>query len=127
MMLDCHSCKEKLLVYVNAYGSGQGYFLKGGCPLLNTSVEADDTNEPLRKKVAKAFESWKKDIADVLRHGVEAGEFRADTQVDKVALSIIALVEGAILLGKATRKSAYRNMILDNIRDVIGLIEIKNQ
>jgi hypothetical protein len=30
----------------------------GGCPILNTAVEADDGNAILRARVAQAFRSW---------------------------------------------------------------------
>ena len=49
---------------------------RGGCPILNTAVEADDTNIPLQLSVAKALFSWKKNIVGIIEKGAEAGEFR---------------------------------------------------
>src|ERR1700736_1101389 len=48
--------KEKLLVYVNVYDNFlQLPFPAGGCPLLNTAIEADDTHPILKKKASEAI------------------------------------------------------------------------
>ncbi len=53
--------KEKLLAFATVYSSSQKHpFVEGGCPLLNAGTEADDTFEPLRKKVAKVIADTKK-------------------------------------------------------------------
>jgi len=122
----CSSSREKILVYANAYHKG-GIFtlLKGGCPLLNTAVEADDTNDELRKKAADGFLSWKMDLETIITEGISAGEFKSDTPIEKIALTVIALVEGSILLGKATKSRNNADLILSSIHDMVGLIEIK--
>jgi TetR/AcrR family transcriptional repressor of nem operon len=125
MMLACDSAKDRILVYCRVYSSNQEFFMKGGCPLLNTAVEADDTHEVLRERVAAAFMLWKRELVHIINEGVEKGEFRDDAQADKVALSVIALVEGSILIGKATKKGRFSDLILDSIKDLISLIEVK--
>src|ERR1700710_3155929 len=48
--------KDKLMVYVKVYGD---FFAKsfptGGCPILNTAVEADDTHPLLKERAATAI------------------------------------------------------------------------
>jgi TetR/AcrR family transcriptional repressor of nem operon len=122
----CQSYKDRILVYVDIYKTHHALLVKGGCPIQNTAVEADDTNEPLRKKAADAFRHWKLDIEKNIRRGVEAGEFKPDTEAEKVALSIIALIEGGILIGKATKKKQYMDLVLESIRDILSIIEIKS-
>src|ERR1700749_360026 len=43
---------DKLMVYATVYNTNS-FVSKGGCPILNTSVEADDTNELLKDRAAK--------------------------------------------------------------------------
>lgn len=54
---------ERLLVYPNVYRDFLKIsFLQPGCPILNTSTEADDTHPKLRLRAANALEYWRKSI-----------------------------------------------------------------
>ena len=119
------SYKDKLLVYATLYGSGANITLpEGGCPLLNTGTEADDTNEPLRQRVAEALLQWKNDLVDLIQQGITANEFRADVDANRLALSMIALIEGGILLGKSTKNYAYMSSVLETVKEMINAIEL---
>src|SRR5579875_1450590 len=47
--------------------------LPGGCPLLNTAVDADDGNPRLRRQVRLAFQSWRKRLAAIVEEGIAKG------------------------------------------------------
>lgn len=113
----CESYRDKIFAHVAVFYGLQGD--GGGCPMQNAAVEADDTNEPMRQKAADAILSWKNDIADLLKKGIKAGEFKKDTDPDQTALTLIALIEGAILLGKATRNIVYLDTVLDVAKEKI--------
>src|SRR3954468_18782224 len=54
---------EKLLALARVYDELKAdAFPKGGCPLLNTAIEADDTHPGLREKAVAALLGWKRDI-----------------------------------------------------------------
>jgi AcrR family transcriptional regulator len=117
--------KEKLLLHATVFGSTQNHrFPEGGCPILNAGTEADDTFEPMRKKVNKAIIDWKKDLETIINQGIAAREFRKDTQAEKTALSIMALIEGGILLGKSTNKANYLDTVLETVKDLIHNITL---
>src|ERR1700748_1167408 len=69
---------DKLMVYAQVYDqfTRSNFFPQGGCPILNTAVEADDTNPLLKDRAAKAITGWKKRIMDMIQAGVDAGEFK---------------------------------------------------
>jgi TetR/AcrR family transcriptional repressor of nem operon len=122
----CKTYRDMLLAYTRVYDSNElPALLKGGCPLLNTSTEADDTHELLREKAADGFESWKMQIVRLINKGILAGEFIAGLHAEKIALSMIALVEGSILIRKTTRNREYADLILEQVADMIDLIEVK--
>ncbi|MDB5272934.1 MAG: transcriptional regulator, TetR family [Chitinophagaceae bacterium] len=124
----CKTFKEKLLSHVDMYdGTTKGFLVQGGCPLMNTAVEADDTHEGLRKKAADGLVQWKSALANLIKGGIKAKEFRVDTDVNKTALTLLALIEGAILLGKATKNAVYLHTVLDSARDVVNGISIKKK
>jgi AcrR family transcriptional regulator len=74
--------------------------IPGGCPLLNTAVESDDTNPLLRERVCQAMDRWQERIRSAVRHGIATGEFRADVDADVVATRFIATLEGGVMLSK---------------------------
>ncbi|MDB5257389.1 MAG: TetR/AcrR family transcriptional regulator [Chitinophagaceae bacterium] len=122
----CKTYKEKLMVHIGMYdGTIKHQITPGGCPLMNTAIEADDTHEGLRKKAAEGLVQWKKALAALIKGGIAAKEFKKDTDANQLALSLLALIEGAILIGKATKNINYLHAILDNARNQVELICIK--
>lgn len=118
--------KEKLLAYINVFDSTNSKsFVAGGCPILNAGTEADDTFEPLRKKVHKVIVDCKKELEGFLAAGITANEFRKDVDAEKTALTLMAMVEGAILLGKTTHKPAYLDLVLESARELIHSISLE--
>lgn len=114
------SAKEKLLTYAEIYTHYENYaFPVGGCPILNTAIESDDTHAELRKKVAAAINNWKNGIIRVIKKGIADKEFAKGTAAEQMALTIIAMIEGSIMISKATGKPAYRTMIMKSLEKYI--------
>lgn len=74
--------------------------LPGGCPVLNTAIDADDGNPALRRLVQKAVQEWKTRIADIVAAGIENGEIRADVEPRRIANVVIATLEGALMISR---------------------------
>ncbi|MBB6274297.1 AcrR family transcriptional regulator [Pedobacter cryoconitis] len=116
---------DKLMVYAQVYHSFNGAsFPTGGCPILNTAIEADDTNTLLKAKAAKAVADWKKDLNVLISGGIDAGEFKADTDIDRIAYSIIALIEGGIMIAKITGHPVNLDRVLITVESLI--VQLKN-
>jgi len=114
------SSKEKLLTYHRIYNDFADYpFPAGGCPILNTAIEADDTHPELRKRAMAAINSWKNKIVGLIEKGMENGEFRKGINAEQTALTLIALIEGGIMISKATGKSTYHKAIMKSIEQLI--------
>ncbi|AWH84091.1 TetR/AcrR family transcriptional regulator [Flavobacterium album] len=96
---------DKLKVYLTLYSQFILFpALEGGCPVLNTAIEADDTHEALRSKAASAIEKWHKTIQNIIKEGQEKGQVRKGAAAKDFALAFIALVEGGIMITKVTGK-----------------------
>ena len=114
------TAREKLLVFVRVYDNFLEYpFPPGGCPILNTAIEADDTHPLLRKKAADAITTWQQRIMLLIAEGIENGEFRSGVSSEQVALTIIAMIEGAIMITKLTGKTNFRKSILQSVEKLI--------
>jgi AcrR family transcriptional regulator len=74
--------------------------IKGGCPLMNTAIDADDGNAVLRGMARKGFADWRERIGAVVREGLESGEIRRKTDPRRIANTMIATLEGALMLSR---------------------------
>jgi TetR/AcrR family transcriptional repressor of nem operon len=74
--------------------------LPGGCPILTTAIEADDTMPALRDRARDAMTRWQRLIGGTVKAGVARGELRADADPYDVATVVTATLEGAVFLSK---------------------------
>jgi TetR/AcrR family transcriptional repressor of nem operon len=117
---EAESYHDKLMVYAQVYHSFMGEaFPKGGCPVLNTAIEADDTHFLLKAKAADAIYNWKDNILSLVKEGIRAGEFTAGIESGQLAYSVIALIEGGMMIAKVTDTPAHLDTILKTVEMLI--------
>jgi TetR/AcrR family transcriptional regulator, transcriptional repressor for nem operon len=75
----------------------------GGCPILNTAVDADDGNPLLRERVRKALRSWSHHLQNIVKQAAAQGEIRPEADPKTVATLIIATLEGALMMSRLER------------------------
>ncbi len=75
----------------------------GGCPLLNTAIEADDGNPILRERARRALRQWQDRLSDIIRTGLKRKEIRSGVDPKKLATLIIASLEGALMVSRLER------------------------
>lgn len=90
--------------------------LKGGCPLMNAAV--DDGNLQLRKLAQQAMRRWKSRLLKILREGMERGEIVPGADPIRVTNTIIALLEGSLLISRIEGSSSRA------LEDAQGHLEI---
>jgi len=115
---------DRLLVYPNTYRNYLRIpFLLAGCPILNTSTEADDTHPPLRERASNALAFWKRAIENQVKRGIARKEIRRDTDPTEVAVILISLIEGAFMQAKVTGKTSELNIAMDYLEKLIRSIK----
>lgn len=126
-MANADSSYEKLMAFANVYSQiNRSDFPRGGCPVLNTAVEADDTHSLLKNKAATAINQWNARITELIQTGIKNGEFRSDANAVQLSLSIIALVEGGIMIARVTDNKNSFDHIIRTIRLLLSQILIAN-
>ncbi|EIF00588.1 transcriptional regulator [Saccharomonospora glauca K62] len=69
-----------------------------GCPLSTTALDAGADSEPIRQACSGGFDAWHHVLVDHLAsHGVEP------EAADELATTVLAAVEGALLLARTRR------------------------
>jgi TetR/AcrR family transcriptional repressor of nem operon len=111
---------ERLLIYPQVYRNFLKIpFLKSGCPILNTSTEADDTHPGLREKASGALTFWKKSIENQIKRGIERQEIKTGTNAAEIAVVLMSLIEGAIMQAKVTGRSTELGVAMDYLEKII--------
>ena len=119
------SCKDQLLALLNFYAK---YVftppVDGGCPLLNTAVEADDYRAPMRRIVVAELHSTINFISGLIRKGIHSGEFKRGTKPAETAYLLFCLVEGALIFSRAERSDEPMKIIVRHCKSIIDQISI---
>lgn len=111
---------ERLLVYPKVYRDFLKIpFLKPGCPILNTSTEADDTHPKLKERAANALTFWKTSIENQIKRGIQRGEIKEDTDPTEFAVILMSLIEGAIMQAKVTGKPTELRIAMNYLEQLI--------
>jgi TetR/AcrR family transcriptional repressor of nem operon len=95
--------------------------IAGGCPILNTAIDADDGNPVLRAHVAKALRSWLSRLQVIVEQAQERGIARPGVEPKAVAILMVASLEGALMMSRLQhndealrRVQVHLNQYLDN-------------
>lgn len=115
---------DRLLAVVGMF---DGYLLKpgsGGCPLMNTAIEADDNQPVLRARARKAMDQTLAAIEHIAARGRERGELRRNTDPQHVATILMSTLEGALMISKLYNEPRYLKQAQDQMNRWI-LSELK--
>ncbi|MDB5209184.1 MAG: TetR/AcrR family transcriptional regulator [Sediminibacterium sp.] len=111
---------ERLLAYPRVYRNFLKIpFLQPGCPILNTSTEADDTHPQLKEKAAAAWAFWKRSVENQVKRGIERKEIKANVNPSGFAVILCSLIEGAVMQAKVTGKSTDLRTAMDFLETMI--------
>ncbi|WP_276479436.1 TetR/AcrR family transcriptional regulator [Paraflavitalea pollutisoli] len=91
--------------------------IEGGCPLINTGVDADDNYPFLKKKTKEALLEMLHTLQRIFKKGVDNGEFAPDLDQRREAEIFYAQIEGAIMMAKVSDDVSLLNRMLDNLKD----------
>lgn len=97
--------------------------LPGGCPLMNTAIDTDDTNPALQNLAHGALREWRGMLEKAVKRGQRTGEIRSGISPTTVARTMIGGLEGALMIARLEnhRKplleaEAQLNHFIDSLR-----------
>ncbi len=93
------TASEKLRYLIARFGKS-GFELPGGCPLMNTAIDCDDGNTRLRALARKGLAEWKNLLKRILADGLETQEILEGTDPNAIANSIVAALEGGLMISR---------------------------
>ena len=89
--------------------------LVGGCPILNTAVEADDAQPALRERALHAMDTMRSSIIRIITKGIQRQELRSDINPTACATVFISTLEGAIMMSKLYRDNVHIRYAVEHL------------
>lgn len=114
------TAREKLFALLDYYLHKVAPNEVGGCPLLNFGTEADDTNQAIRDRVAKAVKASQQRIINILEQGKTNGEFHKNLDSKVFALKVFTMIEGAIFTSRVTNSNGPMKTIVDILKKEVN-------
>ena len=94
---------DRLQQWVRNFRERREGLVPGGCPLLNTAIDADNGNSVLRRKAERALNGWMDRLRKTVEQGKRSKEIRAGVDAEEVAATIISTLEGSLMISRLQR------------------------
>jgi len=89
--------------------------IKGGCPILNTMVDSDNTNPLLQEKVKIAVDDLINDLVRIINYGIRKREFKSEINSMEIAVVIFTSIEGGIAMTRSHSENRYMEIMVDHL------------
>lgn len=89
--------------------------IEGGCPIMNTAIEADDTHPELRDRARHSMTLWHRLIGRIVKDGVAEGTLRAGTDPYHLASVLTAALEGGLMLARLYEDPAHMDRVVEHL------------
>ena len=86
---------------------------RGGCPIGTLAAALADTDEQFRAALSDVFESWREAIGGALARLRDNGLLAADADLKQLTTTMLAAIQGGLLLAKTSRDSAQLRIALE--------------
>jgi len=87
----------------------------GGCPFINVGVDSNHQNALLMKRVRQLMKRWKGDLVNIIKDGIKCGQFRKNSDPDKYANIIFAMIEGGAFMTVTMDDSKIMKHLMDQM------------
>ena len=91
--------------------------IEGGCPIMNTAIEADDTHPELRDRARESMTLWHRLVGRIVKDGKAAGTLRADIDPYALASTITGALEGGLMLTRLYNDPTHMDHVVTHLVD----------
>lgn len=98
--------------------------VKGGCPLMNVAIEADDSNAALRKEAVSMLDILHQSLMLIFKNGIKHKQLKKNMDKDYYATVIIASLEGAIMMSKLRGNKKDIQVVIKHLNHLLKEIEL---
>ncbi len=98
--------------------------VEGGCPVINTAIEADDNYPLLRTKVIRIMALIKDSLKKVMYRGIKEGQIKPETDVEEFTTSFYSAILGATLISRVEGDDENYKIVKSRLRKLLKEITI---
>jgi TetR/AcrR family transcriptional repressor of nem operon len=113
----------RIAAFIRNFAEGKPA-LRGGCPLLNTAIDADDGNAALRALAREALEGWRTRLRSLISLAVRQGKLKTGVRPYAVASLIIGALEGALMMSRLDEDRTALKIARDHLISYIESLRI---
>ena len=114
---DLHRWRNIMVDVVRSLGCA------GGCPIGSMANELAEIDPLARAQLARSFAQWENVIHDGLTVIATRGELPDGTDIDQVALAMLAAIQGGLLLSQVRRNTAPLEAAVDTMIEYLGRLK----
>jgi TetR/AcrR family transcriptional repressor of nem operon len=103
----------------------RGLGCAGGCPIGSMANELSESDPVARARLARSFAEWENMIRDGLMAVAARGELAEGADVDRIALAILAGIQGGLLLSQVRRDTAPLEAAVDTMIDHVSRLGMR--
>jgi TetR/AcrR family transcriptional regulator, transcriptional repressor for nem operon len=97
----------------------------GGCPIGSMANELSESDPVARARLARSFAEWENMIRDGLMAVAARGELAEGADVDRIALAMLAGIQGGLLLSQVRRDTAPLEAAVDTMIDHVSRLGMR--
>lgn len=113
------NCVERLKKTIENFVELRVGLVPGGCPLMNTAVEADDGNVRLRARAKTALQNWTARLTKITAEGIAKNQISRNVDARDLAQLIIGSLEGALLIARLQKSNAPLRNVRRHLDDYL--------
>jgi AcrR family transcriptional regulator len=110
------SAKEKFFGLLDYLSDPLNPPVRGGCPMMNFGMEADDTSLVIREKVHRTICAVQQGMIGILEKGIADKEFNNDWDYREFAMKAYAMIEGGILVARVSNDITQMKMLVNILK-----------
>jgi AcrR family transcriptional regulator len=117
---------ERLVSMIEAFAANaRRPAIEGGCPMMNTAIEADDTHTELCDRARASMTLWHRLIGRIVKDGKAAGTFAEDLDPYALASTITGALEGALMLARLYGDAAHMDHVAAHLVGYAESLRVK--
>jgi TetR/AcrR family transcriptional regulator, transcriptional repressor for nem operon len=91
-------------------------YFDGGCPIVNLSTEADDTNPVIKKKLKSTIETAISLFTQILQDGIDSGELVDTLSANEFATRMFLSIEGGSAICRTLNSNKPMQIMISGLK-----------
>jgi TetR/AcrR family transcriptional repressor of nem operon len=117
---------DRLIAIVNVFGDwAETPLIAGGCPIMNTAIESDDTHPALADRARAAMDSWHRLIGAIVKDAKARGELDESVDPYQLATVVTATLEGSLMLTKLFKDRSHMHRAVWHLTEHIDNLRVR--